>query len=344
MPEITGLDAGGEVPGCPKHMTYGPCGGVGEDLECEMAPVPCPFATAPGPVPWAGPAALPRPEPDLFVRARGRPLVLTDLSVPAYDPATLHRTVSALAGACDAVLIGEHHDEPDFPPTMLASMVRGAGGHPWVTLSCRDRNRVVLEQEIAGLAAVGTDGVFCVTGDGRAPGVRPDVTQAFDLDGTRLAALAAAAGLPVAVPEAPDAPPRAGRAGRLAQKQRAGAQLAVLNHAGSAGHVAGFAAALRDHGASLPIVAGVAVYTDEPSARRLQAYPGLELDPGRVGSVLAAPDPVEAGIAAAVEEARELLAVDGVAGVNLSGRGTTAGLAESTAIKAEIGNRIRAGG
>ncbi|MBW0101145.1 methylenetetrahydrofolate reductase [Pseudonocardia sp. KRD-291] len=324
-------------------MTYGPCGGVRDDLGCEVEPVPCPFVAAPGPVRWTGPTAPPRPEPDLFVRARGRPVVLTDLSVPPYDAATLQRTVAGLSDACDAILVGEHHDDPDFPPTMLASLVRDAGGHPWITLTCRDRNRVVLEQELAGLAATGTDGVFCVTGDARAPGVRPDVTQVFDLDGTRLTGLAAAAGLPVAVPEAPDAPPRGHRAGRLAQKQLAGAQLAVLNHAGSAARVAAFAAAVRAEGASLPIVAGVAVYTDEPSARRLQAYPGLELDPRRVEAVLAAPDPVAAGIDAAVAEARELLAVDGVAGVNLSGRGTSAGLGESTAIKAEIGRRIRSG-
>ena len=90
-----------------------------------------------------------------------------------------------------------------------------AGGRPWTTLTCRDRNRVVLEQEIMGLAAVGVEGVLCATGDVRAPGVRPDVTQVFDLDGTRLAALAAAAGLVATVPEAPEAPPgAAARAGR----------------------------------------------------------------------------------------------------------------------------------
>ena len=33
------------------------------------------------------------------------------------------------------------------------------------------------------------------------PDVRPDVTQVFDLDGPRLAALAASVGIPAAVPE-----------------------------------------------------------------------------------------------------------------------------------------------
>jgi len=89
----------------------------------------------------------------------------------------------------------------------------------------------VLEQELNGLRHLGVDAVLCVTGDARAYDVRPDVTQVFDLDGPRLAALAASAGLTAAVPETPAAPPRDLRPGRLAQKQRAGAAVAVLNHA-----------------------------------------------------------------------------------------------------------------
>ena len=61
-------------------------------------------------------------------------------------------------------------------------------------------------------------------------------------------------------------------------------------------------------------MAGVAVYTDERSARVLQAFPGLHLDGATVERVLRAPDPVAAGIAAAVAEARALLAVPGVVG------------------------------
>ena len=68
--------------------------------------------------------------------------------------------------------------------------------------------RVAPEREGDGL---------CVTGDGRAFDVRPDVTQVFDLDGTRLVALAAEIGVPAAVPETPSAPPLAVRPERLVQ-------------------------------------------------------------------------------------------------------------------------------
>ncbi len=68
-----------------------------------------------------------------------------------------------------------------------------------------------------------------MTGDARAYDVRPDVTQVFDLDGPRLAALAASVGMPAVVPETPAAPPRPRRAFRLLQKQPASPSAAVLS-------------------------------------------------------------------------------------------------------------------
>ncbi|WP_222268688.1 methylenetetrahydrofolate reductase C-terminal domain-containing protein [Modestobacter marinus] len=328
--------------GCPKRMVFGPCGGVRDDGSCEVAAHPCVFLEPPLPR-WTGPAP-PVPAPaagGLIERARRRPVVLTDLSVRPFDRASVRAVVGVLAPVSDGLLVGEHAGRPDLPPTLLAAEVLAAGGRPWTTLACRDRSRVVLEQEVAGLAAVGVDGVLCVTGDARGPGVRPDTTQVFDLDGTRLAALAAAAGLSVAVPESPDSPPVGLRPARIAEKQRAGARLCVLNHVRDPARLTAFTTAARTAGATLPFVAAVAVYTDELSARVLQRFPGLHLDAGVVERVLASPDPAAAGIAAAVAEARALLAVPGVVGVNLSGPASARGEETAAAVKAEVARRIR---
>lgn len=336
-----GSSAAGRA-GCPKQMVFGPCGGVRADERCELAEHRCVFLDEPL-VRWPGPPVPPpAPVPDgLLARAEAAPVVLSDLSVPAFDPAAVRRVVGVLGPVSDALLLGEHADRPDLPPTMLAAEVMGAGGRLWTTLACRDRNRVVLEQELAGLAVLGVDGVLCVTGDGRGPGVRAGATQVFDLDGVRLAALAAGLGLPVAVPESPEAPPVALRPARVAEKQRAGAQLCVLNHVRSPARVASFVAAAREAGATLPFVAGVAVYTDERSARVLQRFPGLDLDDAVVERVLASADPREAGIAAAVDEARALLAVPGVVGVNLSGLGSGRDEDDGARVKAEVAARLR---
>lgn len=268
-------------------------------------------------------------------------MVLTDLSIPPYDADMVAKVTGMLAGSCDALLVGEHQDQPDFPPAVMAQLVQAAGGTAWVTLTCRDRNRVALEQELTGLRAAGVDGVLCVTGDGRAPDVRPEVPQVFDLDGTRLAALAASNGLAVAVPESPAAAPQHLRPGRLLHKQRAGADLAVLNHLGSVEQVAEFVSAARRLGVTLPVIAAVAVYTDARSADVLATLPGLQLDPDRIRRVRDAEDPERAGIESAVEEAGRVLDTGLVAGVNLSGLASGRGFVHAAEVKAEIARRIR---
>jgi len=317
--------------GCPKHMMMGPCGGVRPDGGCEVVSGPCVF---PEPAPWGANAVQAVPLPRV-------PLILADYSTDPYSLSMLSTVAGALAADCDAVLVGEHQNRPDFPPVLLASLLRAAGARPWVTLACRDRNRVVLEQELNGLRHLEVEAVLCVTGDARGYDVRPDVTQVFDLDGPRLAALAASAGLSAAVPETPAAPPRALRPSRLAQKQQAGAAVAVLNHA-SVDSVTAFMDGAAAAGVTIPVIAGVAVYTDEPSAVVLSALPGLELDPAAVRAVVDSPDPVEAGIAAAVREAAALLAIPGVAGVNLSGMASARGYQYAASVKAESARRIRA--
>ena len=312
-------------------MVFGPCGGVRLDGSCEMRTHRCVFDE---PVPWAGPSR------DLPAAA---PLVLTDISVPPADASTLLRVVKTLASTCDAVLVGDHQDRPDFSPSLLARLLRDAGARPWVTLACRDRNRIVLEQELRTLAHDGPVTVLCVTGDGRAFDIRPDVTQVFDLDGTRLAALAAGIGLPPAVAESPQSPPIALRPLRLVQKQHAGAGVAVLNHVSSPSIVADFMAAAVSAGLTIPVIASVPVYTDRRSAGVLSALPGVQLDSSAVQRVLESADPVSAGVETAIALANDLLCIDGVAGVNLSGMASARDVDFAAEVQAEIGSAIRKG-
>ncbi len=297
-----------------------------------MGPQPCVFsdvvAWPDAQVPAVAPASVPR--------------VLTDWSVPAFDRTALEQVASILASACDAVLVGDHQDRLDFPTTQLGAMLLEAGVTPWLTLTCRDRNRLVLEQDLRGLHHLGIRTVLCVTGDGRAFDVRPDVTQVFDLDSTRLTALAASVGMAPGVVESPTASPRRLRPARLVEKQRAGATVGVLNHVAAVSDAADFVYAARRNGLVIPVIASVAVFTDAVSAAVLQALPGLDLDPDAVAAVTGARDPVVAGIDSAVAEAAALLAIDGIDGVNLSGLASSRGYAAAAEIQAEIGRRILA--
>lgn len=331
--------SGTQLPGCPKHMVYGPCGGVRADEACEIDDRRCPFTRVPL-ARWAGPEAAPSGRAgDL---AAGGPLIVTDLRVRPYDRRSIADVTQRLSVHGDAVLVGEHSGRPDFPPTTMATTVLEAGGRPWVTLSCRDRNRVVLEGELEALATIGPAGVHCVTGDARAASVRPDATQVFDLDSVRLAALARRHDLTVSVAATPAAPPFALRPDRVVEKQRAGADVCFVNHAGGPDVVGTFVGAARAAGATLAFIPCVAVFTDVESLDVLHRFPGLVVDPAEIRRVMESPDVREAGIAAAVDQAARMLDIDGVVGVNLSGSATSGPELESAAIMADVAARLRA--
>jgi hypothetical protein len=130
-------------------MEYGPpCGGVRDDLICEMAARVCPFAASAEVVAWTGEDPPAAPSSELLATAGTRPVVLTDLTVRPFDAGTVVEVSRTLAGSCDALLVGEHQGRPNFPPALMSDLIRDAGAAPWITLSCRDSNRVVLATTI----------------------------------------------------------------------------------------------------------------------------------------------------------------------------------------------------
>jgi 5,10-methylenetetrahydrofolate reductase len=211
-----------------------------------------------------------------------------------------------------------------FSPAYRASLIRASGVDVWTGLNCRDRNRVALEGELAALADVGVAAVHCVTGDHTLTGDRPDAAPVFDLDSTELASLARTAGHLVSVAEAPATPPVDRRPDRLLQKMHAGAEVCFVNHAGGVAPVRDFIDAFHQLGAMMAFIPCVPVVVDRESAALLQSFTTLVLPDGFLARILAAADPFTEGIAAAAELSRELLQLEGVRGVNLSG-GTAPG-------------------
>lgn len=312
---------------CPKHMRYGPCGGVRADGRCEVAEAPCTFLDTPV-VRWGGidrstvprrSATSPVAADELRGLLRTRPIVVADLPARACSGESIRSVGSVLSGHVDAVLAGDSGDaRVQFPPAYRATLLQRAGLSVLTGLNCRDRNRVALEGELAGLADADVAGVLCLTGDHTDSGERPDAMPVFDLDSTELAALAAAAGHLVAVAESPSVPPAARRPGRLVQKLAAGAEVCFVDHAGGAEPVRAFSTSVRDSGGECAFIACVPLVVDAASAALLQSFTALVLPDGFLARILSAADPFAAGVQAAVRLSGELIEA-GVDGIDLSG-------------------------
>jgi len=323
------------VSDCPKAMVHGPCGGVRDDGGCEVDERACVFASGLPEValPPTASAQLGDPARELLAQAARRPLVVVDLPAAPLDGDAQRAAAATVAGHVDAALLG---DAPwarvQLSPVLRAMQVAQEGVRPWPVLTCRDRNRVALEGELAALREVGVAAVHCVTGDHTTLGHRADAAAVFDLDSTRLAALAAGFGLVVSVAESPAAPPVDERPRRLAAKAACGARICFVDHSGGPEAVADFVAEARALDDSVRFIACVPVATSGAALARLRAFARHGLPEATITAV-DAPDPVGAGVRAAVQAAEALLDISGVDGVDLS---APAGPGEELSIAAAL--------
>jgi methylenetetrahydrofolate reductase (NADPH) len=351
---------------CPKHMTHGPCAGVRADWSCEVAGAGrCSYLDVPDhDWPYAGallPAsgadtlmpgaarACPRSPAaaDFLATAAARPVVVADLVAPALSADGVRACAAEIAGFADACLTGDHPGaRVQFPPSCQARLLAGEGVTAWAGISCRDRNRVALEGEIAACADAGVAGVHCVTGDHPGTGHRPDAASVFDLDSIGLVELArtTTAAQPArplcSVAHAPAAPPAGKRLARLLAKINAGADVVFVDHCGGAVRLAGPVAALREAGFDGLVLCCVPVVTSAAAAEVVASFAADRLPPGYLDAIMSAPDPAESGVTAAVHFAEAALAVPGVNGVNLSAGAGAGQELDAARAMAEVSRRV----
>ncbi|MDJ0956245.1 MAG: methylenetetrahydrofolate reductase [Arenicellales bacterium] len=69
----------------------------------------------------------------------------------------------------------------------VCSLLTRIGYAMVMQVSCRDRNRIAIQGDILGAAAMGVSNILCLTGDGVQAGDQPEAKPVFDLDAVSLA-------------------------------------------------------------------------------------------------------------------------------------------------------------
>ena len=87
----------------------------------------------------------------------------------------------------DAVNITDNQSSVMRTSTLATCVaLKNAGLNPIYQATCRDRNRLALQSDLLGAAAMGIDNILCLTGDHTKMGDHPGAKPVFDLDSVSL--------------------------------------------------------------------------------------------------------------------------------------------------------------
>jgi len=168
--------------------------------------------------------------------------VTTELDPPdSADPEDVFRRARVFDGYVDAINATDGSGANCHMSSMaVCALLTRVGYAPVMQISCRDKNRIAIQGDILGAAAMGVCNVLCLTGDGVQAGDHPQALPVFDLDCMSLLETARtlrdehrflsgrkityAPRILLGAAENPFAQPTEWRAERLAKKVAAGAQ------------------------------------------------------------------------------------------------------------------------
>lgn len=103
------------------------------------------------------------------------------------DADIVRKKIELLRGNVDAVNVTDCQTAVVRMSSMAVSlMLREAGVEPIMQMTCRDRNRIAIQSEILGAAALGVKNILCLTGDHQCFGNHPHARGVFDLDSISL--------------------------------------------------------------------------------------------------------------------------------------------------------------
>ena len=118
----------------------------------------------------------------------GRFAVTAELNPPdSADPEDVYRNALVLSQVCDAINATDGSGANCHMSSLgCCALLTRAGYEPVFQIGCRDRNRIAIQGDILGAAALGVHNVLCLTGDDVSAGDQPQAKRVFDFDSIQL--------------------------------------------------------------------------------------------------------------------------------------------------------------
>jgi methylenetetrahydrofolate reductase (NADPH) len=262
------------------------------------------------------------------------------------DAADLLAKAAPLKGLADAVNVTDGAGaRPHLDAVAAAAILIQGGIEPILQFNCRDSNRIGLQSELMGAAALGIRNLLLLKGDDPKQGDQPDAKPVFDYDTAALTKVAVMlrdkgelptgkkvggkADFFIAAADVPIDPPPGWEPKSLKDKIAAGCEFVQTQFCMDAGVVRRYMARLAEHGVTVPFLVGVSPLRSGKSARwmRERLY-GTIIPDAMIAQLEAASDPAEEGRRLCLELMKELATIPGVAGVHIMAPGNEAAIAD----------------
>jgi len=268
----------------------------------------------------------------------GQFAVTTELDPPdSADPEDVYRRARVFDGFVDAINATDGSGANcHMSSVAVCALLTRLGYAPVMQISCRDKNRIAIQGDILGGAAMGVCNLLCLTGDGVQAGDHPQALPVFDLDCMSLLETARtlrdeqrflsgrkltyAPRVLLGAAENPFAQPIAWRAQRLAKKVAAGAQFIQTQWCYDVPMLRTFMQEVEQLGLldKVFILVGVGPLRSAKSAEWIRTHvPGVHIPDAVIGRMAGATDPAAEGRRLCIDLIQEIRTIKGVHGVHV---------------------------
>lgn len=264
--------------------------------------------------------------------------VTTEIAPPdSADPDEVLRRASLFDGYVDAINSTDGSGAHCHMSSLaVCAILTRAGYSPILQISCRDRNRISIQGDTLGAAALGVCNVLCLSGDDVGAGDHPEAKPVFDLDSISLAQtirtmrdksqflsgrkLDLEPRLFIGSTINPFVPPIANRVNQLAKKIESGAEYVQSQYCFDIPILRDFMSQARDLGLTerAYILPGVGILASAKTAEWMRNnVPGVHIPDHVIRRLEQAEKPKLEGRKICAELMQQIKEIDGLAGVHV---------------------------